>query len=64
MGLGPHIEFDCVQGEGVGAKRAPGLILMGPDLFKRCPRRNVSSDILSMAQIYTLPVIKNHSNEY
>ena len=35
MGLGPHIEFDYVQGEGVGAKKAPGPILMGPDLFKR-----------------------------
>ena len=35
MGLGPHIEFDCVQGEGVGTKRAPGPILMGPDLSKK-----------------------------
>ena len=35
MGLGPHIEFDHVQGEGVGAKRAPGPILMGPNLFER-----------------------------
>ena len=35
MGLRPHIEFDYVRGEGLGAKRAPGPILMGPDLFKR-----------------------------
>ena len=35
MGLGPHIEFDHVRGEGVGTKRAPGPILMGPNLFKR-----------------------------
>ena len=35
MGLGPHIKFDHVRGEGVGAKRAPGPILMGPNLFKR-----------------------------
>ena len=35
MGLGPHIEFDHVRGESVGAKRAPGPILMGPNLFKR-----------------------------
>ena len=35
MGLGPHIEFDHVRGESVGAKRAPDPILMGPNLFKR-----------------------------
>ena len=35
MGLGPHIEFDHVRGEGVGTKRAPDPILMGLDLFKR-----------------------------
>jgi len=35
MGLGPHIEFGHVRGEGVGAKRAPGPIFMGPNLFKR-----------------------------
>ena len=35
MGLGPHIEFDHVRGEGVGTKRAPGPILMGQNLFKR-----------------------------
>ena len=35
MGLGPHIEFNHVRGENVGAKRAPGPILMGPNLFKR-----------------------------
>ena len=35
MGLGPHIEFDHVRGEGVDTKRAPGPILMGPNLFKR-----------------------------
>ena len=35
MGLGPHIEFDQVRGEGVGTKRAPSPILMGPNLFKR-----------------------------
>ena len=35
MGLGPHIEFDHVRGEGVGTKRAPGPILMNPKLFKR-----------------------------
>ena len=34
MGLGPHIEFDHVRGESVGTKRAPGPILMGPNLFK------------------------------
>ena len=34
MGLGPHIKFDHVRGEGVGAKRAPGPILMDPNLFK------------------------------
>ena len=35
MGLGPHIKFDHVRGEGVGTKRAPDPILMGPKLFKR-----------------------------
>ena len=35
MGLGPHIKFDHVRGEGVGIKKAPGPILMGPKLFKR-----------------------------
>ena len=35
MGLGPHIEFDNVRGESVGAKRTSGPILMGPNLFKR-----------------------------
>ena len=35
IGLGPLIEFDHVRGEGVGTKRAPGLILMGLNLFKR-----------------------------
>jgi len=35
MGLGPYIEFDHVRGKGVGAKRAPDLIFMGPNLFKR-----------------------------
>ena len=35
MGLEPHIEFKHAQGESVGAKRAPGLILIGPNLFKR-----------------------------
>ena len=35
MGLGPHIEFNRVRGESVGAKRAPSPILMGPNLFKR-----------------------------
>ena len=34
MGLGPHIEFNHVRGESVGAKRALGPILMGPNLFK------------------------------
>ena len=35
MGLGPHIEFNHIRGERVGAKRAPGPIFMGPNLFKR-----------------------------
>ena len=35
MGLGPHIKFDHVRGEGVGAKRGPGPILMDPNLFER-----------------------------
>ena len=35
MGLEPHIEFNHVRGESVGAKRAPDAILMGPNLFKR-----------------------------
>ena len=35
MGLGPHIEFDYIRGECVGAKRASSPILMGPVLFKR-----------------------------
>ena len=35
MGLGPHIEFNHVRGESVGAKRAPSPILIGPNLFKR-----------------------------
>ena len=35
MGLGPHIKFDHIRGESVGAKRALGPILMGPNLFKR-----------------------------
>ena len=35
MGLGPHIKFDHVRGEGVGIKKASGPILMGPKLFKR-----------------------------
>ena len=34
MGLGPHIEFDHVRGEGVGTKRVSGLIFIGPNLFK------------------------------
>ena len=34
LGLGPHIEFDHVRGEGVGTKKAPGPILMGPKLLK------------------------------
>ena len=34
MGLGPSIEFNPVQGESVGAKKGPGPILMGPNLFK------------------------------
>ena len=35
IGLGPHIEFYHIREEGVGAKRAPSPILMGPNLFKR-----------------------------
>ena len=35
MGLGPHIKFDNVRGEGVGAKRAPDPILMDLNSFKR-----------------------------
>ena len=35
MGLEPHIEFNHIRGESVGAKRALGPILMGPNLFKR-----------------------------
>ena len=34
MGLRPHTEFDHVRGEGVGTKRAPGPILVGPKLLK------------------------------
>ena len=34
MGLGSHIKFNHVRGEGVGTKRAPGPILMGPKLLK------------------------------
>ena len=34
LGLGPHIKFDQVRGEGVGTKKAPGPILMGPKLLK------------------------------
>ena len=61
MGLGPHIEFDHVRGEGVGTKRAPGPILMGPKLFKR---RSEETDVPNMAQTCTLPAIRIHSNEY
>ena len=35
IGIGSHIKFDHVRGEGVGTKRAPGPILMGLKLFKR-----------------------------
>ena len=35
MGLGPHIEFNHIRGESMGAKRAPSPIFMGPNLFKR-----------------------------
>ena len=35
MGLGPHIEFNHIRGESVGAKRALGSIFMGSNLFKR-----------------------------
>ena len=34
MGLG-YGKFDHVRGEGVGAKRAPGPILVGLKMFKR-----------------------------
>ena len=35
MGLGPYIKFNHIRGEGVGSKRVPGPIFMGPKLFKR-----------------------------
>ena len=35
MGLGHHIELNHIQGESVGAKRAPDPIFMGPNLYKR-----------------------------
>ena len=47
MGLEPHIEFNHAQGESVGAKRALGLILMSPNLFKR---RSEEECLLERAQ--------------
>ena len=35
MGLEPIVKFDHVREEGVDTKKAPGPILMSPNLFKR-----------------------------
>ena len=45
-------------------KRLPTQFLWAQTCLKGCPRRNVSSDVPSMAPTCTLPAIKNHSNEY
>ena len=64
MGLEPHIESSHVRGENGAPKGLPAQFLWAQTYLKGGPRRNVSSDVSSMAQTCILPVIKNHSNEY
>ena len=63
MGLGPHIKFDHIRGEGVGSKGLPTQFLSVQNCLKDGLRRNVSSDVLNMAETCTLPAIKIHFNE-
>jgi len=64
MGLGPHIKFDHVRREGMGIKRLPAQFLKAQNCLKDGPRRNVSSDVPSVARTCTLPAIQVHSSEY
>ena len=45
-------------------KGPPAQVFWAQTYLKDDPRRDVSSDVLDMAQTCILPTIKNHSNEY
>ena len=64
MGLEPHIESSYVRGESGAQKGLSAQFLWAQTYLKGGLRRNVSSDVPSMAQTCILPAIQNHSNEY
>ena len=61
-GLGPIVNLTTSEEKVWAPKRVSAQFLWAQTCLKDDPRRNVSSNVLSMAQAHSLPALKNHSN--
>ena len=62
MGLGPRTESSHDQGRKMGPKYfQPNPV--EPNLLKRCPRRNVFSDVPNTGSMCALSIVKNHPKQ-